>query len=242
MSNQQQWWDIMKKVPAWVSGAISFVTAIIGFVLLLQGNYHLGVTILGILGIAFFLVACIYLYLAKTPPLVEGGKGAYRFEKYRAWALVGIGLIIIIIVMVLIYRPIREFIAIAFGLTTTSTPSVCKPLPYSELPPQSIAIIESLESEGAKSRAPYSTLRYEHMTGLRLASGITIDFKQMKSFELYNPGFTTDFAADVTITLLNCETRVDRIQSESGSYLTAETEFGPLKLQILKVKRVDFQW
>ena len=192
------------------------------------------------------LVACVYLFFAKTPPLVEGGKGAYRFEKYRPWALVGIGLIIIIIAAVSIYGPIREFIAIALGLTTTTPSTVvtpgCKPSTYSELPPQSIAIIEPLESEGGKSRAPYSTLRYEHRTGLRLASGITIDFKQMKSFELFNPGFTTDFAADVTITFLNCETRADRIQSESGSYLTAETEFGPLKLHILKVKRVDFQW
>ncbi len=80
------------------------------------------------------------------------------------------------------------------------------------------------------------------MSSLRLASGITIDFKRMKSFELSNPDFTRTFAADIVITFLDCKTHTDKIQSKSDSYLTADTELGPLELYILKVKRVDFQW
>jgi len=129
-----------------------------------------------------------------------------------------------------------------FTPTSTPTPTIdCIPSDLSELPPQSIAIIESLES-GEKSQVAFSTLRYEHGSRLTLASGIAIDFKKMKSFELSNPGFTTDFAADIVITFLDCTTYSDRIQSWSHSLLTGETELGPLSLHILKVKRVDFQW
>jgi hypothetical protein len=124
--------------------------------------------------------------------------------------------------------------------TQTLTAIHCTPSDLSELPPQSIAIIEPLD--GAKSQVALDTLRYEDISGLSLASGITIDFKRMKSFELSNPGFATDFAADIVITFLDCKIHRDRIQSESGSFLTAETEFGPLELYILNVKRVDFQW
>jgi hypothetical protein len=133
--------------------------------------------------------------------------------------------------------------AATFTPTSTPTPTFadCEPSDLSELLPQSIAVIESLES-GAKSQAAFSTLRYEYASGLKLASGITIDFRRMKRFELSNPDFTRDFAADVKITFLDCTTHRDRIQSQSGSYLAAETEFGPLQLHILKVKRVDFEW
>jgi hypothetical protein len=96
--------------------------------------------------------------------------------------------------------------------------------------------------DGAESQVALDTLRYKYISGLNLASGITIDFKRMQSFELSNPGFVTDFAADVVITFLDCKIHRDRIQSESGSFLTGETEIGPLELHILKVKRVDFQW
>jgi hypothetical protein len=64
----------------------------------------------------------------------------------------------------------------------------------------------------------------------------------MKSFELSNPDFINHFTADVLITFLDCTTQQDVIQSESGSFLTANTQFGPLELHILKVKRVDFEW
>ena len=125
-------------------------------------------------------------------------------------------------------------------LTSTSTSVDCTPSNLSEMPPQTIAFIESLE--GIESRAPLSTLRYEHQSGLRLASGITVDFNQMQRFTLSNPSFTGHFGADVEITRLDCRLVRDRIRSESGSFLTAETEIGPLELHILKVKRVNFQW
>ncbi len=116
----------------------------------------------------------------------------------------------------------------------------CTPSGLSELPPQSVAIIES--DEGIKSRVPLSTLEYERMPGLRLASGTSIDFRRMRSFELSNKDFLNHFTADVVITFLDCKTHQDVIESESGSFLSGETEIGKMELHILKVRRVDFQW
>jgi hypothetical protein len=118
--------------------------------------------------------------------------------------------------------------------------SPCIPSDLKEVPAQATTIIEPLE--GAKSQVPFANLRYENRSSLRLSSGITIDFKQVKSFELSNPDFINHFTADVVITLLDCTTHQDVIQSESGSFLTANTDTGPLELHILKVKRVDFEW
>jgi hypothetical protein len=121
-----------------------------------------------------------------------------------------------------------------------ATPLGCTPSGLSELPPQSVAIIES--DEGIKSRVPLSTLEYERMPGLRLASGTSIDFRRMRSFELSNKDFLNHFTADVVITFLDCKTHQDVIESESGSFLSGETEIGKMELHILKVRRVDFQW
>jgi len=121
-----------------------------------------------------------------------------------------------------------------------ATPADCVPSGLSELPATAFATIRPLE--GAISQVKMSTLRYEYQTGLLLASGITVDFKKMRSFELSNPGFTTDFAADIAIVFLDCATHLDRIQSQSGSFLTAETQVGQMELHILDVKRVDFDW
>ena len=116
----------------------------------------------------------------------------------------------------------------------------CIPSDLSELPAQTVAVIVPLE--GATRQAPLSTLSYEHQSGLRLASGVTVDFNQMQGFTLSNPSFTEDFGVDVVITRLDCSLVDGRIQSESGSDLRAETEIGLLELHILKVKQVSFQW
>lgn len=248
MSKRPQWWESLKKAPAWISGAISFVTAVIGFVLLLQGNVSLGVTILSWIAVIFSLGLCLYLIFARTPPLVEGGKGVFRYEKYRLWAISGVGLVLVLVATAAIIKP--DSVVCIFTTncpptniaTPTNGPPPCTPLPFSELPPETTAVIEPLKSKGAVAKAPYISLRYEHMSGLRLASGVMVEFKKMRRFELFNPGFNTDFAADVVITFLDCTTLEDRIQSESGSNLTADTEFGPLELHILDVQQVDFQW
>lgn len=243
MSKQPQWWDMLKKAPAWISGAISFATAVIGFVLLVQGNIQIGVIVLVSLVVVFILGACLYLVFARTEPLVEGGKGVYRFEKYRLWAMFGIGLTVGLTGMVLLIMFIP---VITLEKPTPTTEGIeksdCIPSSYLELPSESIAVIEPLKSKGATTQVPYTSLQLKHRSGLQLASGIMVEFKEMKRFELFNPGFNTDFAADIVITFLDCTTLEDRILTDSGSFLTAETEHGPLELYLLDVQRVEFEW
>lgn len=105
--------DVVRRAPAWVSGGISLATAIIGFVLLLQGNVNLGITVLGVLITALLLFGLAYVAFGKTPPLVEGGKGVYRFERYRPWALLGLGLVVGLAASTLLFEGSRNFVASA---------------------------------------------------------------------------------------------------------------------------------
>lgn len=113
MGEQQKWIELAKKSPAWISGGISLATAVIGFILLLQGNVRLGVTVLGFLFTALLLFALAYVAFARTTPLIEGGRGVYRFETYRPWALVGLGLVVGLVLAVLLFRESRLFIVAA---------------------------------------------------------------------------------------------------------------------------------
>jgi len=126
MGNQRQWADWIPKLPALISGLVSLVAAVISLVLVLRGNYHLGIVVLVTLVVVALLGLCLYLAFARTPPLVPGGRGVYRFEQYRPWAFLGIGLIVGLVSMTLLNPRIRLFLTVAFGTTTptaTFTPS-----------------------------------------------------------------------------------------------------------------------
>lgn len=113
MGERQKWIEVIRKSPAWVSGGISLATAVIGFVLLLQGNVQLGVTVLGILLTVLLLFGLAYVVFARTAPLIEGGRGVYRFERYRPWALLGLGLVVGLVIAVFLFRESRVFIVAA---------------------------------------------------------------------------------------------------------------------------------
>jgi hypothetical protein len=164
-----------------------------------------------------------------------------------SWSRIAVGVIVVAVAFGTLFLIINWYAGDKIVVSTpdstrTSAPasSVCKPSPYSELPSHSIAIIEP--DAGAKSQVPFNTLEYEKRSGLTLASGMVVDFRRMKSFQLSNKDFINHFTADVVITFLDCKTHQDVIRSESGSFLEGETEFGHLELHILDVKRVDFEW
>jgi hypothetical protein len=107
--------------PAVLKGAIGLAIIVIGFIFFALKNTYLGVTI----SIAFILAAGLFasIYVAfskKQAPLVDGRR-VYRLPEYRRPALVGIGLILILMVLLLAYRPSRSFAIIGFVGTPTST-------------------------------------------------------------------------------------------------------------------------
>ena len=123
MRKQKEPFEWFKNIPGWVKGVIALVTATVGFVLLSQEYPNLVVTVVGVLFLMGVLSGCIHLVFAKTPPLIEGGKGVYRFERFRPWALLGILFVIAIIVAVLAFRPTRSFVVTPFVKTATSRPT-----------------------------------------------------------------------------------------------------------------------
>jgi hypothetical protein len=105
---------LIKNFHLWVGGFISLATALISFVFLLQGNYQLGLTILGIL--VFIIVFFLFIYIAFTKeiPLIEGGKGVYRFKKYITISRIGLFFLLVSIGLIFLYKPSRIFILTAF--------------------------------------------------------------------------------------------------------------------------------
>jgi hypothetical protein len=198
MENQQKWIEVIKKLPAWVSGSISLVTAIIGFVLLLQGHYYLGITILGILGTVLLLLLFAYLAFAKTAPLIEGGGGVYRFENYRPWAMLGLGLVIGIAVSALLFGSSRSFLISAISGRGTPTR----------------ALIEA--SSDRNTPAPAGT---QAETKISASPGTC--------FEEYFSGVPDDRVASMengTVALIV----IDRTQTKEGAAGLRFTEFGRL--------------
>ena len=115
MSKQKDWIESIRRLPAFVQGAIGLLTLIIGFVVLFRDNVYLSVTVSSALILIATFLLCIYLVFAKTPPLVEGGRGVYRFEGYRILALVGIFFVLILVTVLLVTESSRSFVIIEIG-------------------------------------------------------------------------------------------------------------------------------
>ncbi len=121
MNENRNWTDLIKSLSTQITATIGLISLIIGFVSLLQGNLYLGATVSGATVLIALLCLCIYVAFAKIPPRISGGKGIYRFESYRSWALVGIGFIFALIIGLFMAKPSQTFIIIAFLGTPTPT-------------------------------------------------------------------------------------------------------------------------
>ena len=146
MKTRSSWTEIIPKLPAWISGGISFVTALIGFVLLIEGHKTIGLAILVILVILSMFFGLIYVAFAKTRPLIEGGKGVLRFEKYRPAAFGGIGFLTCLVLVLLFSGQARSFV---FTTLMGSSPSVgaseensCLNQYFSDVPANRIRTVE----------------------------------------------------------------------------------------------------
>jgi hypothetical protein len=91
--NKHNWPDLIKKLPGWITGLIAFVTAVVGFVKLWQGDMGLVPMVLLAIGVGGGTLGCAYLAFKRIPPLVEGGKGTWQYPRCRPWALSGLVII-----------------------------------------------------------------------------------------------------------------------------------------------------
>ncbi len=91
--NNRNWLESMKKFPGLITGFIAFVTAVVGFVKLWQGDTGLVTIVLLAIGVGGGTLGCAYLAFKRTPPLVEGGQGTWQYPRCRPWALAGLVII-----------------------------------------------------------------------------------------------------------------------------------------------------
>jgi len=103
--NQDRFDFFFKKVPGWIMGLIAFVTAVVGFVKLWQGDTGLVTIVLLVVGAGGGWLGCAYLVFKRTPPLVEGGKGIWQYPCWRRWALTGLVIIPILLAIFLVTKP-----------------------------------------------------------------------------------------------------------------------------------------
>lgn len=88
--------DLLPKLPGWIIGFVTFVSAVVGFVKLWQGDRGLVTVVLFAVGVIGALACFLYVAFKRTEPLVVGGKVAWQYPRWRRWALAGVAIILLL--------------------------------------------------------------------------------------------------------------------------------------------------
>jgi len=110
MQNNNKWIAWILESPTWLKGAIGLITAIITFALLFRSNYHLAVVVSGGLLIFTLFFSSLCVAFSRTPPLIEGGRGVYRYQNMRPWALGTSIFTILTSTAIFVFKPSRAFV------------------------------------------------------------------------------------------------------------------------------------
>ena len=92
-TSQSNWVESIRKIPGWVKGFIAFVTAVVGFVRLWQGDAGLVTIVLLAVGVIGAWLGCAYVrFSRKTPRRKRRRRRTVpRYShKARRWALAGL--------------------------------------------------------------------------------------------------------------------------------------------------------
>jgi hypothetical protein len=88
----RSWLDVVPKLPTWVVGVTSFVTALVGLVERWRGGPTVVTAVLVATGVAGCLLGCVYVAFKRSPPLV-GARGPWQYPRARPWALAGLAVL-----------------------------------------------------------------------------------------------------------------------------------------------------
>jgi hypothetical protein len=120
----EDWFEYLKKIPNWIKASVLFFTALLSFSITVKENFYLAsLLIYTVIFVTVWLI-CIYVSFAKTKPLVEGGKGVYRFPTLRFWGLAGIVMVPFVAISTSFISPFNSYFkdAIIYLSMPTSTP------------------------------------------------------------------------------------------------------------------------
>jgi tetratricopeptide (TPR) repeat protein len=80
----------LPKLPGLITGFIAFVTAVVGFIKLWQGDTDLVTIVLLVIGVGGAMAGCVYLAFKRKLSSVVGGGLTWQYPRWRRWALAGL--------------------------------------------------------------------------------------------------------------------------------------------------------
>jgi tetratricopeptide (TPR) repeat protein len=87
------WPDFIPKLPGWITGFITFVSTVVGFIKLWQGDASLVTIVLLVVGTGGGILGCAYVAFKRTPPMLDGSRGTWQYPRWRRWAQAGLVMI-----------------------------------------------------------------------------------------------------------------------------------------------------
>lgn len=88
MNEKKDWIDTIRKIPDWIKGIIGLIIALAGFVITYRNDHYLYSTLLGFVIFTSLFCALTYVAFARSPSPF-GGKGAFKYDRFRRLAIVG---------------------------------------------------------------------------------------------------------------------------------------------------------
>ena len=102
--------NLISNLPDWVKKIAGLIAALITLIVLLRQTHPTGIIVFGIVAYIFLVFAFAFVAFARTPPLVSEGKGPYRYDRYRHFALAGIAFLCILGSLLFMFSQSRSFI------------------------------------------------------------------------------------------------------------------------------------
>lgn len=116
--------EYLKQFSGWITGIVTFLTMLVGFIVLLRDNPQLMTLVILITTSIAGMIACFRIVTEKTPPLIVGGKGLPKYPKLRTLGIAGFVFIPIFNIIFFASMFGNRVVRVALNGTPTLTPTI----------------------------------------------------------------------------------------------------------------------